>query len=199
MNKTYSALLGLLFVVGATGAHADFLNGSFENFSPSGANSSGSGYWTYNSGNTGINNWVVSGVSVDIVDSTYSPHAGSYALDLIGTPGPGSVAQAVTLASGNYDLSFWARANPDNTMNVTFDTLNTTLTGMSTSWTKYSFNLNTSGTKTLKLTSFSNGNGNLFIDDVSIKASAVPEPATPALLGLGLAAVGLRAKRKRAL
>lgn len=171
-------------------------NGDFEQ-SFSGADISGSGYWTFNAGNAGIPSWTVGMTSVDIVDSTYAPYAGAYALDLAGTPGPGSISQTLATDAGTqYTISFVGRYTGDpinQIVNVGFDGGNQqfSLTGTDTT---YSFDATASTASTLLslATDPSNSsNGNLFIDNVSVQA--VPEPTGFALFGLG--ALGLLRRR----
>lgn len=94
-----------------------FSNGGFEAYSTSAADGGGigPGYFTYNAGNAGLNDWTIGGTSVDIVTvppGIYPIFAGNASLDLLGTPGPGSISQSITTVVGqSYDISFWAQAN----------------------------------------------------------------------------------------
>jgi hypothetical protein len=182
------------FILVGVGAHANLVsNGGFElNDYP------GTGYKVYNAGDAGINDWTVGATSVDIVGTGYAPNSGSYALDLVGSPGPGSVSQAlVTTPSSLYTVSFYARSTGGLNDEINVSLGATTAQFFATSvWQQYSFVATTwSAAETLQIWSNPNNNstGNTFIDDVSVEA--VPEPATMAVLGLGLAAAA-RKRRK---
>lgn len=174
-------------------SQASFLNGGFETYDTNVANASGPGYWVYNAGNAGIQNWTVGGTSVDIVDTTFPVHSGSAALDLVGTPGPGSVSQSIaTSASVAYNVSFWAYSSGgalNDEVYVSADGLNTQLFNVGVgSWNQYTYTFTATGSSTniLLASNVANtSNGNLFLDDVSVEV--VPEPATMAVLaGIGL-------------
>ena len=106
--KRISLAFGVVALAGL--GHAQVLNGGFESFDASAADGSGAGYWIYNAGNTGIDNWAVGGTSVDTVSVASLVHSGTYALDLAGTPGPGSVTQTLAVTNGlTYRVYFWAR------------------------------------------------------------------------------------------
>jgi hypothetical protein len=201
MNRLFvlGALVGASAMAGAVNL---VTNGGFETVNTGGANGSGTGYWVFNGGNTNIGSWSVGGTSVDIVDTTYPVHSGNYALDLVGTPGPGSISQSLSTSNGwNHVISFWARwtgSTLNQTVKVTLgaDTQTVTL-GAADTWelVTRTFTNVVGSSNTLTLESLPNNttNGNTFIDDLT--ASPVPEPATLALCGLALAAAARRRKR----
>jgi len=197
-NKWY-ALVGLALAVPAS-SFGQIFNGGFEAVNLAGANSSGPNYWTFNNGNTDLDDWNIGAVSVDIVDSGYQVHSGNYALDLVGTPGPGEISQTLALTSGQeYVVSFWAYATGDP-INMVLDTEaigsgSAVYAITQGSWNQYTFAF-TAGSSAVDLIFASDAgnttNGNLFLDDVSIEA--VPEPAS--MLVLGCAAM-IAARRKK--
>jgi hypothetical protein len=66
----------------------------------------------------------------------------------------------------------------------------------SASWAN-NFTVASSGAHTLALTNVSNpGDNTSFVDDVSISATASPEPATFVLIGGGLLGLGLVRRRR---
>lgn len=174
-------------------------NGGFETVNLGGANINGGNYFTYNAGNANIGSWTVGGTSVDIVRASYPVHSGTYALDLVGTPGPGNVSQTLATTSGwNHVVSFWARWTGDTrnqTVKVTLGSSTQTVTlGVVDTWENVTLTFNNvSGSSNLfTLESLPNNttNGNTFIDDITV--TPVPEPATVALCGLALAAAARR-------
>jgi hypothetical protein len=158
------------------------------------------GYKTYNAGDsTGITDWTVGGVSVDLVNSSYPVHSGSVANDLAGTPGPGSVMQSISGTSAiAYTVGVWAlntAGGINSLLTVTFGSTSQTFTTTG-SWDYYSFTATGDAGSTLLTLATDPGNttnGNLIVDDAMVEA--VPEPATMAVLGLGLAAIGRRRKK----
>jgi hypothetical protein len=193
------ALIALCSVVSV--AQAQVLNGGFENVNLGGADSSGPNYWTFTGGNTNISDWTVAAVSVDIVDSGYPVHSGNYALDLVGTPGPGEISQSVMLTAGQqYDLTFWAYStgDPINMLLDVVDQANSNAFVFSItqgSWNQYTYSFTAGAASNLikfKSDPGNTTNGNLFLDDIAVEA--VPEPMTMIALAAG---VSLAARRKR--
>ena len=189
-----ASVLGLS---GFAGAVQLVTNGGFETVATGGANSSGTGYWVFNAGNTSITSWTIGPVSVDIVNSTYPVYAGTYALDLVGSPGPGEISQTLATSTGlTHTVNFKARytgAAINRTINVTLGASTQTVTllaGSSSSWedVTVSFASVVGSSNTFKLASdpLNTANGNTFIDDVTV--TPVPEPFTMALAGCALAA-----------
>lgn len=72
---------------------------------------------------TALTNWTVGGC-IDIVPTSYfTPSLGNYSVDLIGTPGLGSISQTVATQVGHdYLLTFDLSFNPDTLTNEENDT-----------------------------------------------------------------------------
>jgi hypothetical protein len=190
----------------ATGARANLVvNGGFE------APVIAPPFQTFAVGSTAITGWtVISGVndpgsgSVDLLHNASIPvYSGLQAVDLDGTGGvpAGGLSQNVSgLTVGSlYTLDFFYANNPFGTSSsalVTIGDLSATITHsgstiatMNYSEATYTF------TATNNLLAFSaldpaaDQNG-IILDNVSIVAAAVPEPASCVTLSLGMLAVG---------
>lgn len=192
------ALVGAVGLAGSARAINLVANGDFETVATGGANGSGVNYWTFNNGNASIASWTVGGVSVDIVTGS-APHFGTYALDVVGSPGPGSVSQTLATVAGLTHVvtfkAFWMGAVANRTIEVSLGgAMQTVVLGGAGSWQDVSLNfVGVVGSSNLfKLASLSTNttNGNTFIDNVNV--SPVPEPFTLGLAGLGLAAAWRR-------
>jgi choice-of-anchor C domain-containing protein len=203
---------GLLATLAAD-AKANFVvNGGFE--SP--AISGGATFQTYAVGSTGITGWTVipgtnSGASgsVDLIGSYFPAHSGAQSVDLDGSsiPGPGGLSQTITgLVQGtSYVLDFFYGNNPNGTTasaTVSIGTLTTTITHSGSTfgvmnYTEGTYSFVATGTTqilTFTSTDPSNDVNGIALDDVSI---SVPEPASCAMLGLGMLAVGAYARRRK--
>ncbi|MCB8932337.1 MAG: DUF642 domain-containing protein [Chthonomonadaceae bacterium] len=184
-------------------------NGGFETYDSGAANSGGTGYLTYLAGNAGISNWTVgpSGGSVDIVIPPQSSYiyAGNAALDLVGSPGPGSVEQTLATTNGaTHTVTFraqWRQDALNRTIDVSLgsETQQVVLGAAQATWELVTLNFtNVAGSSNVfKLASLTNNttNGNTMIDEVSVVANPVPEPFTLALAAGALAAAARRRKR----
>lgn len=168
---------------------------------------------------SGVDGWHVTGSTPEIrLDGThYSADEGGKFAAL--TSNTESIAQTfatsigqqyevqLSIASGalwNQSFSFWVGAGSSNQLRLSvagnsalFDPTNAaTPPGPSPngSWDRVSYSFTAVSTSTtLELAANTSGAGYLFVDDVSV--TAVPEPSSTALLGLGGLAVILRRRR----
>lgn len=192
-----------LSAIGSAGGPNLVSNGDFELANLGGANINGGTYWTFNNGNAGINSWTVGMTSVDIVVAPY-PTFGNQALDLVGTPGPGSIEQVLATNAGDFvEVKFqlyWTGAEINREVNVYLGSQALTNLALNPANTWLSFNLtfaNVEANALLRITSNANngGNGNTFIDNVTATATPVPEPFTMALAGGALLAAARRRRK----
>ena len=182
------------------------VNGSFED-----ASVNPGSFVTLNNGNTSITGWKVRGASIDYIGSYWQAQDGVRSIDLNGN-GQGAITQALTgLTIGQaYQVVFWLAGNPDGgpatkiavasdggafTGVYSFDTTGNTRQNMG--WERQTFRfVADSTTADLSFSSAQPGFYGAALDNVSI--SAVPEPATWALMILGFGAVGGAMRRRRA-
>lgn len=203
MRRLFTAVAALALVP-ATGNAAEFVNGSFEDGSLT-----NSSFTTVAGGNsTAINGWLVTGNSVDYIGSYWAAQQGSRSIDLNGN-GQGGIQQTFDTVVGQlYNISFWLAGNTDgapvtksvkvgagDTSSIfTFDT-----TGFSAplnmGWKKYNFQFAASSTSTTL--SFDSLDASAFgasLDNVAV--SAIPEPATWAMMLLGIGLIGGAMRRR---
>jgi len=200
VKKINQILLGCLLTFGVASAAPIFTDG----FEPG----PGGSFTSIPAAGT-VGPWTVGGAGVDWIGGYWVPANGSGSLDLAGN-GPGSISYVLpTVAGGTYSVSFALAGNPDapgiKTVGVTvgtfsgnfgFDTTATSKTAMG--WVIKTLSFTASGNDALTFSAVSAGPWGPAIDDVSVSASGVPEPTTFGLMGLGLAAVALVARRKSA-
>jgi hypothetical protein len=114
--------------------------------------------------------------------------------------GDGTLAQSFTDHGGELTISFWLASDGGlpNDFSVSFD--GRTLLRLSDialqGWTLYTETVAATGNDTLQF-SFRNDPGYLALDNISVSETSVPEPASVAVLavGLALAVAGRRARK----
>ncbi|HLZ84935.1 MAG TPA: DUF642 domain-containing protein [Caulobacteraceae bacterium] len=207
-------MAGLLFAGAAEAANL-VADGNFN--APSG----GAGFTTYSAGSS-FGPWQVGtpaqdigAGSVDLIGGYWqAPTAGGGSVDLDGN-NPGTISQTLTLAKGTYDLTFDLSGNPDGgasakTVDVsvgagsgafTYTTGANSHGMMNYQLETLPFTVATAGPVTLTFASADAANSPYgpVIGDVSI-ASAIPEPASWALMLTGVAGLGttLRSRKRTA-
>jgi hypothetical protein len=161
----------------------------------------------------GGTSWYGSNAGIEVQRNTVViAHSGSHYVELDSHDGLGStnssMSQDITFdKSGVYDLSFWyyprSTAENDNIIDVFFGgSFLAAVNGVNTpttDWELFTFCLGdilagTTQTLTFTASGLDNRLGG-FLDDISVDAAPVPEPATMLLLGTGL--VGLAGFRRK--
>jgi choice-of-anchor C domain-containing protein len=159
--------------------------------------------------------WVVNGApnnstNIDYIGGLWVAADGGRSLDLNGTNGPAGILQQFdTVIGTTYAVRFAMAGNPDGP--PTSDDLAAQIAGFpvhffsfneagasraNMNWQYFSFQFTATSTSS-QLSFFSTTQSQFYgpaLDDVTV--SAVPEPATLTLVGLGIAA-GLRRRMKR--
>jgi choice-of-anchor C domain-containing protein len=223
MKRSFLGIAAIVSVGLCAPANAVSLitNGSFE-ISPISASSLGN-FTTLNGGDsTSITGWTVTGgaSAIDYIGTYWTAADGVRSLDMNGLQ-PGGIEQSFTTVLGQtYQVTFDMAGNPaggpavktlNGIIDVTtlgsfsFDTSNpqTSLTDMG--WKQFSFTFVGTGTlQTLDFESTTTGNsGNSSfptafgpaLDNVAV--TAIPEPATWAMMVLGFIGVGFMAYRRK--
>jgi choice-of-anchor C domain-containing protein len=206
--KTLALAFALLGGAYSQASAVTVVDGDFSN--PTG----GASFVTYGVGQaagSSIGPWAVTG-TVDLIGNYWqAPTLGGGSLDLDGNA-PGGISQSLSIAPGNYILSFFLSANPDGA--ATTDKIVNVSVG--NALTGFSFNTQAAGNthdnmmyvlETLDFSvtgpsttlSFQSVDSDIpygaVIGGVSI--TAVPEPSTWAMVILGFAGMGFVAYRRK--
>lgn len=189
-------------------------NGGFETLGA--ASPQGWGGYTFGSGFSPVlPGWTVDSGSVDVTQtgSTWGPaFEGTNSLDINGWDA-GSISQSfATVAGQTYHVSFVYSRNaagaPDpatadvtaggQTLQVTAPNDGTFGGPMAMAWKPASFDFIAQGPmSTITLAATVRGNGGVFFDDVQVNTAGVPEPATWAMMLLGMAGLGAATRLRR--
>ena len=150
--------------------------------------------------------WTTNPVSYPQTILTHTVQDGSYSAQIEGfSYGPNTLSQLIATTSGqSYTLSFWydAVGAAANGFDVTWNgaTVFSVTNQVTSGYQHITANVLGSGSDALVFTAY-NDRYNTMLDNVSVSAvaSAVPEPATWAMMitGFGAAGVMVRASRRR--
>ena len=148
--------------------------------------------------------WSAAGDNTYVNSSFYSyvPNTGTYAAYLGAVSILGSLTQTFTDMAGQaltIGFSLASDGSTPNEFRVDFNgaTLFDSVNIVSQAYMPYSFTVTATGTDTLTFYE-RNEPGFLSLDDVSVVVTAVPEPASLALLGAGLVGAGVIRRRRAA-
>lgn len=163
----------------------------------------GTSFTTYSAGQS-FGPWTVTSGSVDLIGGYWqNTPVGDGSVDVDGNA-PGAFDQSINTGTGKYTLTFDLSGNPDGPpltkglqvsvggVTKTFTYTTGTNTHANMMYTPESFTFSAKGPTTLTFTSLDQPGSPYgpVVADVSITAGAVPEPASWALMLLGLGAMG---------
>ena len=194
----------LIAVVGTGGAASANLvtNGSFETIAI--ANNS---YLTVTPGNAATNlpGWTITGTSVDIVSGpdTWPAYDGNQSVDIAGTPGPGGIQQTIATTAGDWYLIEFAlgdnyQGSGDKSVDFKVGNYSENIAGAIGQGNWLLVSRYVQADSAASLLEFSTTNSGFYgglVDAVTV--TAVPEPATMTVLGLGVAALLRRRRRSK--
>ena len=201
---TGAAVAAAVALSGAAANAVTLINGSFESGTTPGS------FITLGHNSTDIEGWIVKGNGVDYVGSYWEAADGDRSVDLSALNG-GSIQQTIdTIVGKTYKVSFWLAGNPDDgagdklvATSVSGDWVNnftfTVGAGNNHSnmgWSEYSYEFTAfDSTSTLVFNSQTRTPYGPALDNVSV--SAVPEPATWAMMIIGFGSAGAMVRRHR--
>ena len=179
-------------------------NGTFDAYTGPAITPGSNNFQTVNAGVGSITGWTVGGTSVDVINNgAYGAISGN-SIDMLGTPGPGSLSQSFSSTSGqqyllNFDLSCNVCAAPQLGVSINGGA-QTLFTGTLTAASQHqTMNFTAVAGATTLLTFYGiPAKGDFYsgavLDNVSV--TAVPEPETFAILLSGLGLMGSIGRRR---
>jgi len=180
---------------------APLTNGSFEL-----GTDPGPSFLSLSAGNSDITGWSIDG-TVDYISGYWNASDGGRSIDMNGNSA-GAVYQTFATSAGQtYNVSFDLAGNPDlgpslKRLRATVDGYSgdyafdiTGVTRPNLGWVTYQFSFVADGSSTLRFESLDAGFCGPTLDNVVVEAAPVPEPASMAVLAIGLGAIARRRRR----